>query len=39
VRLKPEDFDRAETRAALAQAGHLSEAEFVRRFGPLVGRA
>jgi len=38
VRLKPEDFDRAETRAALAKAGHLSEAEFVRRFGPLVGR-
>ena len=38
VRLKPEDFDAAETRAALAKAGHLSEAEFVRRFGPLVGR-
>ena len=38
VRLKPEDFDRAETRAALAKAGNLSEAEFARRFGPLVGR-
>ncbi len=38
VRLKPEDFDGAETRAALAKAGNLSEAEFVRRFGPLVGR-
>jgi hypothetical protein len=39
VRLKPEDFDGTETRAALAKAGNLSEAEFVRRFGPLVGRA
>ncbi len=38
VRLKPEDFDRAETRAALAKAGNMSEAEFARRFGPLVGR-
>lgn len=38
VRLKPEDFDAPETRAALAKAGHLSEAEFLRRFGPLVGR-
>lgn len=38
VRLKPEDFDAAETRAALAKAGNLSEAEFARRFGPLVGR-
>ena len=38
VRLKPEDFDAADTRAALAKAGNLSEAEFARRFGPLVGR-
>ncbi len=38
VRLKPEDFDSAETRAALAKAGNLSEAEFMSRFAPLVGR-
>jgi 6-phosphofructokinase 1 len=38
VRLKPEDFDSAETRAALAKAGNLSEAEFTSRFAPLVGR-
>ncbi len=39
IRLKPEDFQSPETIAALAKAGHLDEAEFVRRFGPLVGRA
>ncbi len=38
VRLKPEDFDDPDTRIALAKAGNLSETEFVRRFGPLVGR-
>ena len=38
VRLKPEDFDSAETRAGLAKAGNLSEAELVSRFGSLVGR-
>src|SRR2546430_14312585 len=31
IRLKPEDFDSAETVAALAKAGHLSESEFVKR--------
>src|SRR3990172_6256126 len=38
IRLKPEDFDDPDTRIALAKAGNLSETEFVRRFGPLVGR-
>ncbi len=38
IRLKPEDFDDPEAVAALAKAGHLSETEFVARFGPLVGR-
>ena len=38
IRLKPEDFDDPATRAALARAGNLDEQEFVRRFGPLVGR-
>ncbi len=38
VRLKPEDFDDPGMRSALAKAGHLGETEFVRRFGPLVGR-
>jgi 6-phosphofructokinase 1 len=38
IRLKPEDFDNAETLAALAKAGNLSETELVARFGPLVGR-
>jgi ATP-dependent phosphofructokinase / diphosphate-dependent phosphofructokinase len=38
IRLKPEDFDGPETLAVLAKAGNLSETEFVRRFGPLVGR-
>ena len=39
IRLKPEDFDKPETVAALAKAGKLDPAEFIRRFGPLVGRA
>jgi 6-phosphofructokinase len=38
IRLKPEDFDQPAMLAALAKAGHLSEPEFVARFGPLVGR-
>ena len=38
IRLKPEDFDQPGMLAALAKAGHLSEPEFVARFGPLVGR-
>ena len=38
IRLKPEDFDRPDTVAALAKAGNLDPAEFTRRFGPLVGR-
>ncbi|HXH83450.1 MAG TPA: diphosphate--fructose-6-phosphate 1-phosphotransferase [Candidatus Tectomicrobia bacterium] len=38
IRLKPEDFDSAASVAALARAGNLDETEFVRRFGPLVGR-
>ena len=39
VRLKAEDLEQPETVAALAKAGNLSPDEFVRRFGPLVGRA
>jgi hypothetical protein len=39
IRLKPEDFDDGQALGALAKAGHLSEGEFVARFGPLVGRA
>ncbi len=38
IRLKPEDFENPEQLRALAQAGNLSEAEFVKRFGYLVGR-
>ncbi|MBI2461294.1 MAG: 6-phosphofructokinase [Candidatus Rokubacteria bacterium] len=38
IRLKPEDFDDPVALRALARAGNLGEAEFVRRFGPLVGR-
>jgi len=38
IRLKPEDFESPEQLRALAQAGNLSEAEFVKRFGHLVGR-
>jgi 6-phosphofructokinase 1 len=37
IRLKPEDLARPETRRALARAGHLDEAELLRRFGPVVG--
>jgi 6-phosphofructokinase 1 len=39
IRLKPGDLDRPEQRQALARAGHLTEEELLRRFGPLVGRA
>src|SRR3989442_4209266 len=38
IRLKPEDFDSAETLAAVAKAGHLSQSEFVKRFAPVAGR-
>lgn len=38
IRLKPEDFDDPAELAALARAGHLDEAGFVKRFGHLVGR-
>src|SRR5438132_2781738 len=38
IRLKPEDFDSAETVAALATAGHLSESAFVKRTAPVGGR-
>jgi 6-phosphofructokinase 1 len=38
IRLKPEDFERPDQLRTLARAGHLSEADFVRRFGGLVGR-
>ncbi len=38
IRLKPEDFDREESLAALAKAANMSESEFINRFGPLVGR-
>jgi hypothetical protein len=39
IRLKPEDFEKPETVAALAKAGNLDPAEFTRRFFPLVDRA
>ena len=39
VRLKAKDLEQPETVAALANAGNLAPAEFLRRFGPLVGRA
>jgi 6-phosphofructokinase 1 len=39
IRLKPEDFDDPQTLGALAKAGHLSDTEFVARFGPLVGKS
>jgi len=39
IRLTAEDLARPETVAALARAGNLDPAEFLRRFGPLVGRA
>jgi 6-phosphofructokinase len=38
IRLKPEDFDTPDAGAALAKAGNLDPADFIRRFGPLVGR-
>ncbi len=38
IRLKPEDLDDPQTLAALAKAGRLSEAEFLARFSPVVGR-
>ncbi len=38
IRLKPEDFESPTELCALAQAGNLSEAEFMKRFGSLVGR-
>jgi 6-phosphofructokinase 1 len=38
IRLKPEDLDDPQILAALAKAGRLSEAEFLARFGPVVGR-
>jgi 6-phosphofructokinase 1 len=38
IRLKPEDFDQPEMLAALARASSLSTDDFVKRFGPLVGR-
>jgi 6-phosphofructokinase 1 len=38
IRLRPEDFDDAPTRAALARAAHLDEDAFTKRFGGLVGR-
>ena len=39
IRLTAEDLARPETVAALARAGNLTPAEFLHRFGPLVGRA
>lgn len=38
IRLKPEDFDQPPTISALAKAANLADEDFVRRFGPLVGR-
>ncbi len=38
IRLKPVDFDDAGMIKKLATAGNINEAEFVNRFGPLVGR-
>lgn len=38
IRLKPEDFENPAELGALARAGHLDEAEVVKRFGYLVGR-
>jgi hypothetical protein len=36
IRLKREDFERPEQRAALAAASGLGEKEFVARFGYLI---
>jgi 6-phosphofructokinase 1 len=38
IRLKPEDFEKPETVAALARAGNLDPAEFTRRFSRVAGR-
>ena len=38
IRLKAEDFDDSGRRASLAAAANLDEKDFVKRFGPLVGR-
>ncbi|MFQ5899755.1 MAG: 6-phosphofructokinase, partial [Candidatus Methylomirabilia bacterium] len=38
IRLKPEDFESREQVRALARAGNLSEAEIIKRFGPLVAK-
>jgi ATP-dependent phosphofructokinase / diphosphate-dependent phosphofructokinase len=38
IRLKPEDFDDPALVAAMAKAGNLGEDDFVKRFGPVVGR-
>ena len=38
IRLKPEDFENPDTVTALAKAGHLTETEFVSRFGPITRR-
>jgi 6-phosphofructokinase 1 len=39
IRLKAEDFERAEQRRALAAAGGLGEDAFAARFGYLADRA
>jgi hypothetical protein len=39
IRLKREDFERPDQRAALVKASGLIEADFVARFGYLVGAA
>jgi ATP-dependent phosphofructokinase / diphosphate-dependent phosphofructokinase len=38
IRLKPEDIDDPGMVASLAKAGAMSEDDFRRRFGPVVGR-
>jgi ATP-dependent phosphofructokinase / diphosphate-dependent phosphofructokinase len=38
IRLKPEDFDDPAIVAAMAKAGNLGDDDFVKRFGPVVGR-
>ena len=38
IRLKPEDLDDPEQLRLVAHAGNLSETEFTKRFGYLVGR-
>jgi hypothetical protein len=39
IRLKPEDFATSDRREALARAAKLTEPEFVKRFGCVVGEA